>query len=103
VTRRRREQDAEKAYFDHARRTLFPMIRDSRVYLGICPAAPDAKWCLELGAAIMFDKPLLFVVRPGVAVPAKLRRIADGVVEVEDLGSPEGQARIAAVLKEWTP
>lgn len=103
MSKRRRDQDAERAYFDHARRTLFPLIHDSRVYLGLCPAEPDAKFCLELGAAVMYDKPLIFVVRPGVSIPPKLRRIADAIVEVEDLASPEGQARIAAVLKECSP
>jgi hypothetical protein len=95
--------DGERAYFDHARRTLLPLIRGSAVYLGICPAEPDAKFALELGVAILYDKPLLFIVPKGRTVPAKVRRVADAVIEVDDIADPRTQERIAAVVKEFAP
>lgn len=107
MSKRRREprvSDEERRFFEHARRVLVPMMADSGIYLGIAPdGEPDVKFALEFGLAVLLDKPLIFVVLKGRTVPSKLRRVADAIVEVEDLDDPKSQDRIAAVLKEWAP
>lgn len=57
----------------------------------------DVKFAVELGAAIMLNKPILAIVMPGSEVPAKLRLIADVVVE-EDIDTQEGQKRAAKAI-----
>ncbi|HEV8639399.1 MAG TPA: hypothetical protein VG370_34760 [Chloroflexota bacterium] len=94
--------DEERRYFAHARRVLLPMLRGSHAYLGICPAEVDVKFALELGLAILLDKPLIFLVLRGRTLPEKLRRVADAVVEMDDLDDPASRGRLAAVLQEFT-
>jgi hypothetical protein len=92
-------------YAQHARDELFPMIRDSAVTLSIMPpvdAGIDPKWCLELGAMILLDKPIIAIVPPGTRVPAKLARIADEIVEGGELDSEEFQVRFMKAMDRTT-
>lgn len=70
-----------KAYLRHAQREMFPKLKGSALSLTILHGDPDPKLCLELGAAILFDKPLIVLVpdreRP---VPANLKRVASAIV-----------------------
>ncbi len=79
---------AEKAEFwgwiAHQEGVVLPALEDSRVVMSIAPSGkPDAKFCVELGFALMLGKPLILLVdRDAAPVPDKLRRVADEVVEV---------------------
>jgi len=82
------------------------MIEQSAVYLGISPdGEPDAKFCVELGAAIMYDKPLIFLVAKDRQMPPGLRRIAHAIVEDVDFDTPEGlediRQRIEPVIEQF--
>jgi len=69
---------------DHTRRDLFPKLEESSLFLSMCPSGePDVKFCLELGAAIMYDKPIILLVMPGRAVPPSLERIAVGRIDAD--------------------
>ena len=61
----------------------------------------DALPLFQLGAAIMLDKPLLVIVLQDRedALPEKLRRFADKVVVVPDMG-PRGAALIQQAMRE---
>lgn len=65
------------------------------------PHPEDVKFCTELGMALMLSMPIIFVVRPGVALPKKLLRVADNILEA-DISTEEGREslarRMAAVL-----
>jgi len=90
-------------FFQHARNSTFPMIEGAYNALMILDGGkPHPKFCLELGAAIMFDKPILLLVLPGVEIPLGLRTIANKIVEVADNDpkSPETQRRLTAPLRE---
>ena len=50
--------------------------------LAIHSDKPDPKMCLEIGAAILLDKPIILCVRKGLPVPENLRKIAK-LVEIE--------------------
>ena len=85
---RKRPPPSEDAFFEQARRELFPKLRDSAVYLGITPEDPDPKYCLELGMAIMLDKPIILLIPEGRTIPrdSHLWRVADEVIEGVDFG-----------------
>ena len=57
-------------YLEHARREMFPKMKQSALVISVLNAEPDAKQCLELGAAILFEKPLVILaLRGGVSGP----------------------------------
>jgi len=96
--------DDDEAFFDHARREMFPKMAGSAMVISIISAEPDPKLCLELGAALLFDKPIIAVtVGENVKIPARLRRLfVDHVhiAEHESLTEGPGAARLQAVLDE---
>lgn len=73
--------DDEDEFLKHAREDMFPKMRDSAIALTIVSDDPDPKLCVELGAAILFDKPLICVVPPGRKVSSNLRRVASVIVQ----------------------
>jgi len=62
------------------------------------PITLDAKLCLELGAAIMFDMPIIALVVRGRPLPEHLRRVANWVVEVDDIGSDAASDAMARAI-----
>ncbi len=60
----------------------------------------DVKFAVELGLAILLDKPILAVVQPGVHVPDRLRQVADAVI-VTDLDTEDGKAQAAREIREF--
>jgi|SRR6185312_3703550 len=83
-------------FFKHAREVMFPMMKSSALSVTIVPPAdadPDPKLCMEVGAAILFDKPIILMLPPGRTVPANLRRIASAIVQ-GDINDPTLQQRL---------
>ena len=90
----------EAAWAAEVKHKLVPLVQHSACYVGIArDGEPDAKFCLELGVAIMLDKPLVVVVPRGRTCPPGLRRVAHRVVEDLDLGDPQDARRLQAVLQ----
>lgn len=85
--------DELKRYLEHAAREMIPMMKDSALSIAILNADPDPKLCLEIGAAIMLDKPLIILVPRGERVPANLKRVASRIVFGEP-NDPKVQAEI---------
>ena len=77
-------------------------IAESAYVMSLIPDADkvDVKFAVELGIAIMLDKPILAVVQPGVNVPDRLRQVADAVI-VTDLDTEDGKAQAAREIKEF--
>ncbi len=74
---------------------------DSAMVMSLAPGdEPDIKFAVELGFAIMLDKPLFVVQMPGRHIPARLRMVADVVVRA-DLDTEEGQRVLATKLKRF--
>lgn len=86
----RKPPEPEDAFFESARRELFPRLRDSAIYIGITPEEPDPKYCLELGMAILLDKPIILLLPEGrtLARDSHLWRVADEVLEDIDFSDP---------------
>lgn len=99
-----RNDPSFQRFENHVRESLIPKIEDTNLFVSIVPIAPnkvDVKFAVELGLAIMYDKPIVAVIAPGTPIPEKLSRVVDRFVEL-DLRDPTGRERLVAVLKEMT-
>jgi hypothetical protein len=88
-------------FITHVRAELVPMIDQSQFFVTLTPSDPDeidVKFSVELGVAIMLDKPIIAVISPGSKMPPKLALVADHIIDV-DLRSPDGPAIIAERIK----
>lgn len=87
---------------ERVRRELIPKIEESNIFVSITPMSADqvdVKFALELGLAIMLDKPILAVIRPGTHIPDKLAKVVDRFVEM-DLNDPTQADRLNEGIKE---
>jgi len=90
------------AFVQNVRTDALVKIADSAFVMSLVPRdEPDIKFAVELGLAIMLDKPLIAIVQPGQPVPTRLRMVCDEVVEA-DLDLEEGRQQIAAALARIT-
>jgi hypothetical protein len=89
-----------KDMLDRAEREMFPMMKASGLSLVIAAEDPDAKLALEIGAAVLFDKPIVILVPKGRIVPPGLRRIARTVVEIDDFQSSEARRQIMKAIRD---
>jgi len=88
------------AFVRHFREDVVGKIAGSALTISLVPGEFDVKFAVELGASIMLDKPIIAVVLPGAPVPARLRRVADLVIEA-DLDLEEGRRQLAEVLRKF--
>lgn len=85
-----------RAWEEDVIENLVPMIKKSDFVASLMPVGrADAKFAVELGFSIMFDKPLIMLVQPGVHVPEKLALIADDIIEA-DFSTPQGVESLKA-------
>jgi nucleoside 2-deoxyribosyltransferase len=95
------EDPAAKRWIARVKRELVPMIDNSTAVMTLVPGAePDIKVAVELGVAILLDKPIVAVVIDGRAVPPKLAAVCDEVIEWSD-DSAEMAQRIATVTERY--
>ena len=87
-----------KNFFERARREMFPKLKASAISLIIHAGDPDPKLCLELGAAILFDKPLIICAMKGKPVPPLLRKLARAVIAIDDFTSAQAQAKLQKAI-----
>lgn len=87
-----------KRWIAGVRRDLVPMIEGSAYVMSLVPDSDqlDIKFSVELGVAIMLDKPIIAVVIDNRTVPPKLARVCDAVIEWTD-DKAEMMRRIEAV------
>ncbi len=81
---------------------LIPKIEGSNIFVSITPMSKeqvDVKFAVELGLAIMLDKPIIGVIRPGTKIPEKLSRVVDRFVEL-DLNDPTGRQRLMESIQD---
>jgi hypothetical protein len=87
-----------KDFLFRAERDMLPKMKASAMSLVIGAEHADIKLALEVGAAILFDKPLLVVVPPGRLIPEGLRRVATLVLEDFDFTAPGSQAKLKQAI-----
>jgi len=86
-----------REWLDHAQLEVLPMIERSSMLVQVGTGSdPDAKAAVELGFALLLDKPLIILRMPDMVVPSRLARAADAVVDwTEDLTTLSGRIRTA--------
>lgn len=77
-------------------------IGDSQIYLGLVTKnfLEDPMCAAQLGAALLLDKPIIFMVEAGTVIPERLKRVADKIEyfeNTEDMGT-----KVEAALREFT-
>jgi hypothetical protein len=93
---------AERAEWDefvkHGETETLPKMSGSAFVMSLVPEGkPDIKFCVELGMAIMLDKPILAVATPGTTVPPQLLKICEQVI-IADIRSDEGQSQLIQAI-----
>jgi hypothetical protein len=64
---------------------MVPKLKSSEIALSLVPGGEgDVKYWVELGASIMFDKPIIVVVTGDRKLPPKLELIADEIVRMPE-------------------
>lgn len=64
-------------------RRLVRQIDVSAIVAAVVPGRDtlDAKFVIELGVAVMLDKPIIALIQPGTPIPRKLAAVVDRFVE----------------------
>jgi hypothetical protein len=87
-----------KAFLDQFAGDGLPKIRESAMVISIDTGTVTPKMCLEIGAAILLDKPLILCVHKGEAVPQHIRRLAAQIVVVEEAETEASKERLTAAI-----
>lgn len=75
-------------------------IESSAYVMSLVPTGDvDVKFAVELGLAIMLNKPVIALAMPGTTIPPGLRKVADAVI-IADLDTETGKQQVARQLKE---
>jgi nucleoside 2-deoxyribosyltransferase len=84
-------------------REVVPKVEGSDIFISITPSSPDqvdVKFAVELGLAIMMDKPIIATMKPGTKVPAKLAAVVDKFVEMDFDNIPDSRQRLGEATQE---
>ena len=84
------------------RKELVPKIESSKIFASICNGTVDVKFAVELGLAIMHNKPIIACVTPGTIIPDKLAQIADAIVEFDPNNMKESSDRLMEEIERMT-
>lgn len=61
---------------------------------------PDPVLALQIGIALLLEKPLILVAVRGAWLPQRLRQLADAVVEGPSIADPETAAKLQAAMAD---
>jgi hypothetical protein len=88
-------------WVQHVVDEMVPKMRSSAAAIHLVPESTeiDVKFCVELGAAIMLDKPIIAVALGRRQVPAKLAAIADDIVYLPHGVDAASSDELAAAIK----
>lgn len=94
-----------KAFAKRVLRDAAPKIASSSHFIAIAPTGgtADIKIAVEIGLAILMDKPLIVLAPKGRTVADRLLRIADAVIEVDmetEAGRDAAADKIKAALQQ---
>ena len=102
------DSDGFRRWADDMRARLIPKMKDSASVLMIAPSMDDKfdiQFALQIGAAILLEKPLILLVQRGRVIPPKLRAIADRIIEVDldsiTMDSVEIQKQIKQAMADF--
>lgn len=95
------QQPSTKVWVNQVLDDMVPKLEGSVMSCSLIPddREGDVKFWVELGASIMFDKPIIAVAFNNQPIPERLRRVADEIVVLPEGVSPEASDQLAAALK----
>jgi hypothetical protein len=94
------DKEAWERFVAYQREHTMHAMMDSAFVMSIVPQEADIKFAVELGMAIMLNKPLFCVVHPDATIPDKLRRVADFIAFV-DIDTEEGRDSLARQIEAF--
>jgi hypothetical protein len=101
-----KERQNWDGFVDAVRKDAVQKIAQSAFVASLVPSGDtDIKFAVELGLAILLDKPVVAIAFPGRAVPPGLRRVAHSVIELDhdmdiEAGRLEMQRKFSAVMED---
>ena len=98
-------RDLATGDLDFAKKEMLPKMIDS-IFCTVALDADDAsglkfdlKLALEVGTALLLEKPLLILAPPGTKIPARLAQLADAVVAVDMKNVEDSRDRMLAAIQ----
>ena len=76
-----------EAFKNEVNTNLAPKLADSACSITIYSGKEDIKLAVELGLTILMDKPIILCVTHGAKIPGHLARVADEIIEIDDIPS----------------
>lgn len=93
------DREVWEEFVQSVRRDAMEKIDSSAFVLQLVPKGePDIKFAVELGLAILMDKPIAAVIAPDAQPPGKLLRVVDVVIKA-DVDTEEGRELIADAIQ----
>lgn len=85
-------------FVEYHREHTVKAMAESAYVMSLVPDQVDVKFAVELGLAIMLDKPIIAMAQPGARIPPGLVKVATAVI-VADLDTEDGKKQAAGQLK----
>jgi hypothetical protein len=83
---------------DDANNRLIPILKNSAFQIGIYDGRISAHFCLEIGAAVLLDKPILLVALRGCDIPLNLLKVAKEIIYANRLNDPGVEEQLKGAL-----
>ena len=93
-----------RSWADDMRERLIPKMRGSAHVMMIAPSMDtkfDIEFAVQIGAAILMEKPLILLVQEGRTVPPKLLKVADRIIETDLRDTAKAQDQIAQAIFDF--
>jgi hypothetical protein len=87
----------------HVREKIIPDMRTSQLVMLISPdisAEFDVRFAVQIGAAVLLEKPLVVIVPAGSVIAPKLERVADRIIR-GDSSTEEGREALRAQMERF--
>ena len=85
---------------EHAREDIIPKMRGSAFCLSLLtPDGVDPYLALQVGVALLLEKPLIIIAVAGAWVPERVRRLADYVVTGPSITDPATQEALRSAIE----
>jgi hypothetical protein len=96
------EKREVQEWLENAANDMFPKMKDSACSIAIFSGKVDPKFALEIGAAILFDKPIVLLVTKDEQLSPSLERAAAAIVR-GGMDEPGTVERLHAAIEKVLP
>lgn len=93
------EQRVLDELFEEARTGMLPKMKSSAFVMVALTGEMDLALALQVGVVILLEKPLLLLVMKNAWAPQRLRALADAVVSIDDMETPEACEKVKQGLE----